>query len=909
MRHPVNSMNQGERGAALLLFLLTMMIAGGTMLYKALNQGNFGIFRLDVQGQETFKETKQAIIAYALQSSPVGTLPCPDVSDPADDVDDSTDPPTGPGYADWDAGTAACRSYIGRLPWQTLGMEEPTDSASETLWYALSPEYGEDPTNADWSLPTYSPGELMVDEVSGLVVALFTPGRDQLSNDDVTLQDRVTDPTDFNQYLEGKTVDADGNTLVNDSATHTYYVASADNDNDGVYTISPADIWRSAGRVIQTVSLNQDVRGVYPLTNTAVDISGHGRDATATDTTLARGPTGAQPGAYRLDGSSGRVELDKDLLDGVERFTVSFWLRTDQTAAKVILSAANATNSDELEIAHDASGMITLKLNNLSLSTAGTLYAINDNSWHHLTFVRVGDTITLYHNTGTTNHDPAAFTDVAATTDALSVDSLQLGCDTANSNCMRGEVADLWFFDSALDAGKVTERYEWLSDDLNKTVPQVVDGRWMHLRFNNSAADLGSAGYDGTVDGVTYTTDNAGTTNEAADFDGSETDGSDNGIYIAGLMGNMPESFTLAFWFRPGNNNATGSCIFCKYDASGNAEFLLGMGNKNATVTVAGVAGASCEINKNSYMHLVVTVDKSSSTETNVTYYKNGSLLCAADPMTAVLGNPNTGANWSLGRGWSGSAHDSFFEGRIDDLKIYDRLLTPDEISYHYGLADTHPSSEGMVAWYPLEGHTHDWVTPTDSATLQPVGGEPSYDEGRFNRADGGVALDGTSQWVELPADLFDAEAFSISMWVDPTETGLTGTHTLLDKQDGSSTHPFTLSLDADNGVSVSLYSAETNSGDTPLTTPQHIVVTVQKSGTDSLVKLYRNGEQIGNDATLNQEITGLTTGDGWSLGARRSGVDEIQFFPGVIDDLRIYNSVLTPAEVDDLHLLTATGG
>ena len=53
-------------------------------------------------------------------SSKLGELPCPDTDND--------------GFAE-----AACSTRtLGRVPWRTLGIPEPRDTAGETLWYAVS---------------------------------------------------------------------------------------------------------------------------------------------------------------------------------------------------------------------------------------------------------------------------------------------------------------------------------------------------------------------------------------------------------------------------------------------------------------------------------------------------------------------------------------------------------------------------------------------------------------------------------------------------------------------------------------------------------------------------------------------------------------------------------------------------
>jgi hypothetical protein len=77
------------------------------------------------------EQARQALIGRAVaDANRPGSLPCPDTN--------------GDGSADLFAGSA-CPSYIGRLPWRTLGIGDLRDEYGERLWYALSPTYRDHP--------------------------------------------------------------------------------------------------------------------------------------------------------------------------------------------------------------------------------------------------------------------------------------------------------------------------------------------------------------------------------------------------------------------------------------------------------------------------------------------------------------------------------------------------------------------------------------------------------------------------------------------------------------------------------------------------------------------------------------------------------------------------------------------
>jgi hypothetical protein len=110
------------------------------------------------------EQARDALSAYAVaHPTQPGSLPCPDTNDD--------------GVAD---GTSNCASYIGRLPWQTLGLGDPRDEAGERLWYALSPSFRDDPSiqinsdaHGDRTVMSGSVGTVATTEAAAVV---FSPG-------------------------------------------------------------------------------------------------------------------------------------------------------------------------------------------------------------------------------------------------------------------------------------------------------------------------------------------------------------------------------------------------------------------------------------------------------------------------------------------------------------------------------------------------------------------------------------------------------------------------------------------------------------------------------------------------------------------------------------------------------------
>jgi hypothetical protein len=138
------------RGQALLALLLMLSIAAMLLVYGSTSEAGRTVKR-ERKTLATIEYARQALIGRAIgDASRPGSLPCPDGDDD--------------GSADLFVGST-CPTYIGRLPWRTLGLGDLRDASGERLWYALSPPFRDHPaapplnSDARGTLTVYSGSE------------------------------------------------------------------------------------------------------------------------------------------------------------------------------------------------------------------------------------------------------------------------------------------------------------------------------------------------------------------------------------------------------------------------------------------------------------------------------------------------------------------------------------------------------------------------------------------------------------------------------------------------------------------------------------------------------------------------------------------------------------------------------
>ena len=146
---PPQSRPARERGQALLILIAMISVATILLVYGSTTETGRAV-KADARTRVALEFAKQALLGRAIgDANRPGSLPCPDGD--------------GDGRADLFAGSS-CPTYIGRLPWRTLGTGDLRDEGGERLWYALSPGFRDHPQAP--ALNTDTRGTLTVYSVS-----------------------------------------------------------------------------------------------------------------------------------------------------------------------------------------------------------------------------------------------------------------------------------------------------------------------------------------------------------------------------------------------------------------------------------------------------------------------------------------------------------------------------------------------------------------------------------------------------------------------------------------------------------------------------------------------------------------------------------------------------------------------
>jgi hypothetical protein len=251
------------------------------------------------------------------------------------------------------------------------------------------------------------------------------------------------------------------------------------------------------------------------------------------------------------------------------------------------------------------------------------------------------------------------------------------------SNNFNGKIDDIGIWNRALTQDEISTMYQSVtySDTCNGVNGSLVSGLSAYYPFCGNANDQSGNNLNGTVNGATLTTDRFGNNNSAYSFNGV-----DNSITVPDNVALRPANISISCWVQS-PQLTTDNCIISKtqvgtavgeqyligYDMNGKANFQI---KRNSNC----VAGSNWQylytsnniISNNVWQHLVCTFDG-----TTMKFYKNGVLIQSYLPTAGSIDNC-AGGTLNIGRYWQNQFH---FNGKIDDIGIWNRALTQEEIS------------------------------------------------------------------------------------------------------------------------------------------------------------------------------------------------------------------------------------
>ena len=423
---------------------------------------------------------------------------------------------------------------------------------------------------------------------------------------------------------------------------------------------------------------------------------------------------------------------------------------------------------------------------------------------------------------------------------------------------------------------------------------------------DNTAYDLSGHGHNGALTNITVTTDRFGYPRGAYYFNGSSS-------YItvpdaAELrLGNT--DFTLNAWVRlDAYNPSFGSSILVKRFSGFNNGWvwtITGNSSTPAGVLSYGPGGGNANafgstvINTGTWAMVTSIYNLASQ---SLSIYVNGVL---DHTVTGILpANASVTAALYIGRDDPSTGTSYFFQGALDEIRMYNRAINSTELQQLYTASSVPTPSSGLVAYWPLiqtasdlSGQGHNGTASNVTATTD-----------RFNNPVGAYHFDGSTSFISVPqhTDLaLSSTDFTINAWVKlDSYNSSFGSVILGDRVTGSG---YTVSISGAASSPSGILSFGSGGGGANALSSSTIglggwhMVTSKYSVSTGTLTLYIDGTS--NSVTVNPSLTPTSVLNTFYIGKDNPGSGSPGYFlNGALSDIRIYKNALSNTDIQNLY-------
>lgn len=642
---------------------------------------------------------------------------------------------------------------------------------------------------------------------------------------------------------------------------------------------------------------NLGLVGYWPMDDgggaVAGDMSGNGNNGTITGGTWTNGKRG---GALSFDGSSSKVIIpnSSSLNISGSAITVSVWFKTSSLSGKkILLNKGSYGYHWNYGIGFNDSNLMFRHNNGDIISTA---VSVSLNTWHNFTAVYSGGNDYYYFDGVLVDTKSDGGWAEQTGNKQLTIGAAYTFGTDGYSKLFNGQLDDVRIYNRALTATEISKLYSSGQVIRKQVSNQGLVGYWsFNEGFGTKADDSSGNGNTGTITGATWTDGKRG---KALSFDGNSSK-----VTLPSIQAGT--NMSIAAWIK--KNTSTGQRSFFSSRSGGTYLGLNGakifLYENNATPK--GITSSSDVIQIGQWQHIVATSDGSITT-----FYVNGVQVYQAN-------QTRPGGSGGAGIGWDPEIGTEFWDGIIDEVRVYNRALSATEIANLYKQGETVVNSSqnnkltnGLVGFWSFNGRDIDWGTNTAyDRSGQGNNGTIGGGMTRNSVVDGkvGQALNYSNyNYINIPdnSTLDISDNISISLWVNPRQ--ITTNHAL---------HPISKWSTTANANFV-LYYFGTFGG----------------LGTPSLMFYANNGGNWGNVSasypnpplnewthvgwTYNSSVGGQLYINGIPYGSKAgSGALATNNIPAYIgsdasdgpiwiDEVRIYNRVLSDTEMKQLYNL-----
>jgi hypothetical protein len=439
--------------------------------------------------------------------------------------------------------------------------------------------------------------------------------------------------------------------------------------------------------------------GWWPFNGNANDESGNGNDGTVNGAMLSSDRFGNVSSSYYFNNSDITVQIPNTLF--ASDFTIASWVKLDEYIGLVpdayyyptFIAEQNDALIMQIEL-HQAIEkfncyfMVNPGIGGQQLEDGHVQATQEVNTWTHVVLVNSGGINSLYIN--------GILIDVAIAPSTLQGQEpgsyLKFGNgDFLPTISFNGLLDDIGIYNRALSEQEIQSLYTGTTPppcvSLPSNLQQGLVGYWP---FCGNANDESGNGNDGTVNGATLTEDRFGNAGAAFSFNGNSSN-----IVVQNSQSLNPTEISINAWIKPLADNL---CIVKKSNAGNASEYGYGLTHNDYFFYQRGMksqfgSGDCWTINDNDaywsdpnivqnnvWSMITTSIDSNGQ----VRQYANGILIFTTQTTALFSCNSPTSTLRFGGPHWNGDPE--WFWGDVDDIGIWNRALTPEEVQELYTL-------------------------------------------------------------------------------------------------------------------------------------------------------------------------------------------------------------------------------
>ena len=548
----------------------------------------------------------------------------------------------------------------------------------------------------------------------------------------------------------------------------------------------------------------------------------------------------------------------------------------------------------------------------LSPNSSLTNITINAGTWYHIawSYTASGRKLNTFLN------GVQIDTDVAMTTTGASVNdgSMIIGSFRTNTAFFNGKIDQVRIFNKELSSTEVTTLYDEVDCPCTTNTINYPTTNVAYYEFDGNAEDSTTNGYNGVYSNVTWAQGRYGT---VGSFNGSSSY-----IQVANDSFNYT-AMTFSVWVNPSANDAymyifqngmydsriSGTIGWYVRREAGGSLLARGFSSNSLTVPEFDITSSAGDIPLNTWTNVTCVL---TPTSFNIYVDGNSTAVASATFTNSITYSANQPASVYIGTAYNysnGAVYDYFFEGAIDQVRIFSSALSSTDVADLYDeqyCFDNFFNDDSTVATYKLNNTAFD-----DLGYYNGTASNITYETGKFDLA---ADFNGSSSKISFTSPIGNTnstEDFTISTWINLNSIHTSGMVALFGNTVAGTVAPASIYLYGLGSGNIG-FSLERGVGGNVLYAPNYttdIQASMVANTWYNFVLVY-DGSTAGSTGYLNGTLLNSTSSVLSTSAAQAMSTTQIMgvrnqssnWFNGKIDQVRVFDRALDSGEVTQLY-------